>query len=186
MVSLSALWLPILLAAVIVFVASSVIHMAPFWHKNDFPRMPREDEVLAALRPFAIPPGDYFVPRPGGRDEMRSPEYQEKVAKGPIAVMTVMPNGMFNMTSNLVQWFVFLLVVGLFTAYIASRALGVGTPYPRVFQIAGATAFIGYSLALCQLSIWYRRSWRLTLKAAFDGLIYACLTAGTFGWLWPR
>jgi hypothetical protein len=85
-----------------------------------------------------------------------------------------------------VQWFVFVLVVGFFTAYITSRALGVGAPYPRVFQIAGATAFIGYSLALCQLSIWYRRSWRLTLKAAFDGLIYACLTAGTFGWLWPR
>jgi hypothetical protein len=186
MISLSALWLPILLAAVIVFVASSVVHMAPLWHKNDFPRMPREDEVLAALRPFAIPPGDYFLPRPGGREEMRSPEFQEKLAKGPVAIMTVMPNGMFRMGSNLAQWFVFLLVVGLFTAYVTCHSLARGAPYPKVFQIAGATAFIGYSLALCQLSIWYRRSWRLTLKAAFDGLIYASLTAGTFGWLWPR
>jgi hypothetical protein len=185
-VSLSALWLPILIAAVIVFVASSIIHMAPLWHKNDFPKMPREDEVLQALRPFAIPPGDYFVPRPYGRDEMRSPEFKEKITKGPVAVMTVMPNGMFSMTRNLVQWFVFLLVVGYFVAYITSRALGVGAPYLKVFQIAGATAFIGYSLALCELSIWYRRSWVLTLKAAFDGLIYAALTAGTFGWLWPR
>jgi hypothetical protein len=186
MISLSALWLPILVAAVIVFVASSVIHMAPLWHKNDFPRMPREEEVLQALRPLAIPPGDYFLPRPGGRAEMKSPEFREKLTKGPIAVMTVMPNGMFNMTRNLVQWFVFLLVVGFFVAYITSRALGVGAPYPKVFQIAGATAFIGYSLALCELSIWYRRSWGITLKAAFDGLIYASLTAGTFGWLWPR
>jgi hypothetical protein len=186
MISLLSLWLPILLAAVIVFIASSIIHMTPLWHRNDFPRMPREEEVLGALRPFAIPPGDYFLPRPGGREEMRSPGFQEKLAKGPVAVMTVMPNGMVNMTRNLVQWFLFLVVVSFFTAYIASRALPVGADYPRVFQIAGATAFIGYSLALCELSIWYRRSWGLTLKAAFDGLIYASLTAGTFGWLWPH
>ena len=86
----------------------------------------------------------------------------------------------------LAQWFVFLIVVGIFVAYIASRTLPAGTPYMRVFQIVGATAFIAYSLALCELSIWYRRSWGLTLKACFDGLIYGLLTAGTFGWLWPR
>jgi len=186
MVDLSALWLPILVAAIIVFAASSVIHMAPLWHRKDFPPMPREAEVLAALRPFAIPPGDYFLPRPGGREEMRSPEFQEKLTQGPVAVMTVMPNGMFRMGSKLAQWFVFLLVVSLFTAYVTGRSLGAGTSYLRVFQIAGATAFVGYSLALAELSIWYSRSWRLTLKGALDGLIYASLTAGTFGWLWPR
>jgi hypothetical protein len=186
MVTLTALWLPILIASVIVFAASSVIHMAPLWHKSDFPAMPREAEVLAALRPLAIPPGDYFLPRPGGREEMRSAEFQAKLAQGPVAVMTVMPNGMFRMGSKLGQWFVFLLLVSFFTAYVTGRSLGVGSSYPRVFQIAGATAFIGYSLALCELSIWYSRSWRLTLKGALDGLIYASLTAGTFGWLWPR
>jgi hypothetical protein len=186
MISLLTLWLPILVAAVIVFAASSVIHMAPLWHRNDFPRMPREDEVLAALRPFVIAPGDYFIPRPGSRDEMRSPQFQEKLTKGPVAVMTVMPNGMFRMGSRLAQWFIFLLVVGIFTAYVTSRTLGVGAPYLKVYQIAGATAFIGYSLALCELSIWYARSWTLTLKGALDGLIYASLTAGAFGWLWPR
>jgi hypothetical protein len=185
-VSLLQLWLPIVVASVIVFAASSVIHMAPLWHKNDFPKMPREEEVLQALRPFAIPPGDYFVPRPGTRDEMRSPEFQEKVTKGPVAVMTVLPNGMFRMGSKLAQWFVFLVVASLFTAYVAGRALPAGSSYLKVFQIAGATAFIGYALALAPLSIWYERSWRLTLKAAFDGLIYGALTAGTFGWLWPR
>ncbi|HLY53084.1 MAG TPA: hypothetical protein VKQ31_08755, partial [Steroidobacteraceae bacterium] len=105
MVSLSLLCLPIVVSAVIVFVVSSVIHMAPLWHRNDFPAMPRESEVLQALRPFAIPPGDYFIPRPGSRDEMRSREFQEKVTQGPVALMTVMPNGMFRMGSKLVQWF---------------------------------------------------------------------------------
>lgn len=186
MVSLLSLWLPILLSAVIVFVASSVIHMAPLWHKNDFPKPPREDELLAALRPIALPPGDYFVPRASGMEEMRTPEFKEKMKRGPVAVMTVLPNGPIAMNRSLVQWFVFLLVVGTFVGYIASRSLPAGTPYMRVFQIVSATTFIAYSLALCELSIWYRRSWSLTLKSCFDGLIYGLLTAGTFASMWPR
>ena len=186
MITIASLWLPILLAAVIVFVASTVIHMGPFWHRGDFPPLPRESEVLSALRPFAIPPGDYFIPRVGGMEEMRSAEFKDKLNRGPVAVMTVMPNGMMSMRRNLLQWFVFLIVVSIFCAYIAGRTLPAGTPYLRVFQIVGATAFIGYALALCQLSIWYRRSWSLTAKAALDGLIYGALTAGAFGWLWPR
>lgn len=186
MITIAALWLPILLSAVIVFVASTVIHVGPFWHRGDYPMMPRESEVLNALRPFAIPPGDYFIPRASGMQEMRSSEFKEKLNQGPVAVLTVMPNGMMSMRRNLVQWFVFLIVVSVFCAYIAGRTLPAGTPYPRVFQIVGATGFIGYALALCELSIWYRRSWSLTAKAALDGLIYGALTAGTFGWLWPR
>jgi hypothetical protein len=186
MPGLVSLWLPIVLSAVIVFVASSVIHMTPLWHKNDYPKMPREAEVLDALRPLAIPPGDYFIPRASGMKEMRSPEFKEKMKRGPVAVLTVMPNGEMAMGRSLVQWFAFLIVVGLFVAIVTCRTLPVGTPYPRVFKVAGTIAFMAYSLALCELSIWYRRSWSLTLKSAFDGLIYAALTAGTFGWLWPR
>jgi hypothetical protein len=186
MITIAALWLPILLSAVIVFIASTIIHMGPLWHRGDYPPMPREPEVLNALRPFAIPPGDYFIPRASGMQEMRSREFKEKLSQGPVAVLTVMPNGLMSMRRNLVQWFAFLIVVSVFCAYIAGRTLPVGTPYPRVFQIVGATGFIGYTLALCELSIWYRRSWSLTAKAALDGLIYGALTAGTFGWLWPR
>ena len=186
MVSLASLWLPIVLSAVIVFLASAVIHMAPLWHKSDYPRMPREEDAMNALRPLAIPPGDYFIPRASGMQDMRTAEFKEKMARGPVAVLTVMPNGMIPMNRSLAQWFVFLIVVSLFAAYIAGRTLPVGTPYPRVFQIVSATAFIGYSLALCELSIWYRRSWSLALKSALDGLIYGLLTGGVFGWLWPR
>ena len=186
MISIASLWLPIVLSAVIVFIASTLIHMGPFWHRGDFPKMPREAEVLNALRPFAIPPGDYFIPRAGGMEEMRSREFKDKLAQGPVVVLTVMPNGMMSMRRNLLQWFVFLIVVSIFCAYIASRTLPAGAAYLRVHQVVGATAFIGYALALCQLSIWYRRSWSLTLKGLLDGLIYGALTGGTFGWLWPH
>jgi hypothetical protein len=186
MVALSALWLPILLSAVIVFVASSIIHMATPWHRADYPKMPNEQKVMDALRPLAVPPGDYMVPRAASMQDMKSPEFSEKLRQGPVMVVTVLPNGPFSMTKNLVLWFVYCVVVGLFAAYVAGRTLPVGTPYPRVFQIISVTAFIGYALALWQMSIWYRRSWSITIKSTIDGLIYALLTGGTFGWLWPH
>ena len=185
MTGLASLWLPILLSAVLVFVVSSIIHMVLPWHKSDYPKMVSEDKVMDALRPLAIPPGDYMVPRPATRSDMRSPEFIEKMKKGPVMMMTVMPGAM-TMGKNLTQWFVYCLVVGLFAAYVSGRALPPGTPYLQVFRFVGTTAFIGYTLALWQMSIWYYRAWSTTIKATFDGLIYALLTAGTFGWLWPH
>ncbi len=186
MTPLAALWLPILLSAVLVFVASSLIHMASPWHKNDYPKVPNEDGLRAALRPLAIPPGDYMVPRPTSREELRDPTFLAKVSEGPKLVLTVLPPGPLSMGTNLVQWFVYLLVVNLFAGYVASRALGPGAEYLQVFRFVGTTAFLGYAAALWQMSIWYRRAWSTTVKATIDGLIYALLTAGTFGWLWPR
>ena len=186
MTGLDALWLPILLSAVIVFVASSIIHMGPFWHRGDYPKVPNQDKVQEALRPFSIPPGDYILPRAANMKEMRTPPHMEKLTKGPVMVLTVLPNGPGSMARSLVLWFLYTVVVSFFAAYIASRALPPGTDYLRVFQLVGATAFVGYSLALLQMSIWYRRAWSLTAKGIFDGLIYGLLTAGTFGWLWPH
>ena len=186
MTALHLLWLPVLLSSVFVFVVSSIIHMALPWHKSDYRKVPDEDRVMDALRPFAIPPGDYMIPRPSSMQDMKSPEFADKMKKGPVIVLTVMPNGVTSMGRNLILWFLYSGVVGVFAAYIAGRALPVGAPYLHVFRFAGATAFLAYSLALWQFSIWYRRSWATTIKSTVDGLIYALVTAGTFGWLWPR
>ena len=186
MTGLDVLWLPILLSAVIVWIASAIIHMTPLWHRNDYPRVPNEDRLRDAVRPLAIPPGDYMVPRASSGKEMGTPEFKEKVKQGPVLILTVLPNEPFSMGRNLVLWLVYLLIVSVFTAYIAGRALPPGTEYLRVFQLAGAAAFVGYGIALLQMSIWYQRSWGLTIKGLLDGLIYALLAAGTFGWLWPQ
>ena len=89
------------------------------------------------------------------------------------------------MASGLAQWFVYCALVSFFAAYIAGRVLEPGAHYHAVFRFIGTTAFLGYSLALLQNSIWYKIKWSTTLKSMFDGLVYALLTAGTFGWLWP-
>jgi hypothetical protein len=186
MTELTALWLPILLSAVIVFVASSIIHMVLPWHKGDYRKMPDEQKVQDALRPFSIAPGDYMLPCPSSSQEMRSPDFLERVKKGPVMVVTVMPNRMMPIGKNLVNWFIYSAVVSFFAAYVAGRALPAGTPYLRVFRFVGTTAFLGYSAALWQMSIWYRRCWTTTIKSTIDGLIYGLLSAGVFGWLWPR
>ncbi len=186
MTGVSSLWMPILLSAVLVFVVSSIIHMMTPWHKGDYPKVPDEDRVMDALRPFAIPPGDYMMPRPKSMEDMRSPEFLEKRKKGPVMMFTVYPSGTFSMTSNLVNWFLYSVVVSVFAAYVTSRAVPVGAPYLQVFRFVGTTAFMGYALALWQMWIWYRRALGTTIRSTVDGLLYALLTAGTFGWLWPR
>jgi hypothetical protein len=185
MVSLASLWLPILVAAVFVFVASCIIHMAPLWHQNDYRGMPGEADFAAALRALNLAPGDYFVPWAGPK-ERKSAEFQQRMTQGPVALVSVLPSGPIVMAKPLALWFVFLLIVGAFSALIAGHVLAPGTPYPRVFKLVLTAAFMGYALGLLQNSIWLRRPWSITLKGCFDGLIYAALTAGTFGWLWPH
>lgn len=186
MISLTSLWLPILLSAVAVFIASSILHMLTPWHKSDFKQLPNEDRTREGLRALAIPPGDYMTPCPSSPEELKSPEFAEKLKQGPRMIMTVMPPGPFSMGKNLLMWFIYCVVVSLFAACLAAETLPQGAPYMRVFKIAGATAFIGYSLALWQGTIWYQRSWITTLKQTIDGLIYGLITAGIFGWLWVR
>jgi hypothetical protein len=185
MTGISSLLIPILLSSVIVFVVSSILHMMIPWHKNDYPKIPNEDQLRDAVRPLGIPPGDYMVPRPMGREEMKSAEFAEKIRQGPNLIVTVLPTGPWSMSRNLIMWFLYLVVVSVFAAYVAGRALPPGAPFSEIFRFVYITAFLGYAAALWQMSIWYRRSWGITIKATVDGLIYGALTAAVFGWLWP-
>jgi len=186
MVSVMALWAPILLAAVLVFVVSSIVHMVLPYHRTDYRKLPSQDEIGDALRRFNIPPGEYMLPKPDNMAEMRTPAFMEKLKKGPVAMVTVMPSGAFNMGKNLTQWFLYSLLVGVFAAYVAGRALGPGAEYLRVFRFAGTTAVTAYAVGLIPNSIWLGRSWGTTAKSMFDGVLYGLVTAGCFGWLWPR
>ena len=116
---------------------------------------------------------------------MGSPEFAERSKKGPVAFITVLPNQPLAVGTSLAMWFGYSLVVGTVAGYVAGLALGPGADYRIVFRVVGAVAFAGYSLAILQNSIWWHRSWSYTLKTVLDGLIYALLTGGTFGWLWP-
>jgi hypothetical protein len=186
-IPITTLWLPILVSAVLVFFASFLLNAVLTIHKNDFRAAPDEDRVMDALRPFNLPPGDYILPYVGHASALKSEGLQQKIAKGPIGALTIYPpNVMFNMGSQLAQWFAYTLLVGIVAAYLAGRVLTEpAVDYLQVFRVTGTVAFACYSMALMQRSIWYMQNWPMTLRHMFDGLIYALLTAGAFGWLWP-
>jgi hypothetical protein len=185
MVSVFSLWLPILLSAVFVFIVSSVIHMVLKYHSNDYSPVPKEAEVMDALRPFNIPPGNYNIPRASSMKEMNTPAYQEKLKKGPVAMLTVIANGPVKMGAALIQWFVFCVVVGIFAGYVAGIKLAPGAAYIEVFRITSVVAFCSYALGLWSYKIWYYFGTSATIKSTIDGLIFGLVTGGTFGWLWP-
>jgi hypothetical protein len=182
---LTALWLPILLSAVAVFIISSIIHMLTPWHKGDYRKMPGEGSAIDALRPLNIPPGDYRVPYCGSIKEMNSPEFLERLNKGPVMLVTMLPSGIINIGKSMIMWFIYTLAVGLFAAYVAGRALPPGAPRAEVFRFTGTTAFLGYAMAWWQVGIWDHRAWGTVIRVTIDGLIYGLATAAIFAMLWP-
>src|SRR5687767_9359545 len=119
MVPLSELAIPIILSAVFVFIASAILHMAlAAWHKGDLDRVPDQDRLMDALRPFNLRPGNYMLPQGEGMSSMKDPVFIDKMKRGPVAFMTVLPNRAPSMGAELTQWFLFTIVVSIFAAYI--------------------------------------------------------------------
>lgn len=183
MVPIQSLLVPILVSAVIVFVASAILHMVLPYHHSDFRRVEAEDALMESLRKLGVTPGNYMMPYAGSPAAMKDPAFIEKKKRGPVAVLTVMRDP--SMGKSLAQWFVYCVAISVFAAYIAGRALEPGAEYLSVFRFAGASAFAAYGLALWQNSIWYKIAWSTTIKSNVDSLIYGLLTGGVFGWLWP-
>lgn len=186
MVSLGSLWLPILVSAVLIFLVSAIIHMVLKYHNKDYTRIPNEDAVRAAIRTGNPPPAQYVIPHCPDMKDMEKPEVKQKFTDGPVAVINLMRPGVPNMAQYLVQWFIFLLVVSLFIAYVAAHAIPTGAEYLHVFRIVGAIGFLTYGMGQIPQSIWMGKPWKITWKDMLDGLVYGLVTAGVFGWLWPR
>jgi len=185
-VSLASLWLPILLSAVFVFIVSSVMHMFLPYHKSDYRKLPDEVKVMEALRSAGVTPGPvYHFPHHEMKD-MKKPEVQESMKRGPMGLLQIIPSGVPNMGKFLGLWFVYSLVISIFVGYLTGRTRGPSDPYWEVFRVAGTSAFLGYGAAQVQDSIWKGQAWIVTWKHVLDSLIYAVVTAATFGWLWPR
>ncbi len=173
MAFLAALWLPILLSAVIVFVASFIMHMVLPYHRNDYSPLPDEDKILAALRSVALKRGLYIFPFCTHKD-MKSPAMIEKQKQGPVGFLTIFPSGPPAMPKFLVQWFVYCLLIGFFVAYLAAHTVAPGTNYLAVFRVVGTAAFLAYGLGHLSNGIWKGQTWSVTIKEVIDGLIYGC------------
>ena len=185
MVAWSALLLPAVISAVLVFIASSLIHMVIKWHQSEYKTLPNEDEVRAAIRKSSPVPAKYVMPFCKDSKDMASAEMQKKLVDGPNVVMYVRENGPMQLGPFLGKWFAYTLVLSLVVGYLARTTVAPGAEYLEVFQVVGVAAWLGYAWAIPSDSIWIGKRWSSTFVYMFDGLIYAALTAGTFAWLWP-
>ena len=185
MVSLSALWLPILLSAVVVFIASSIMHMVLPYHRSDYKPIPNEDSVLASLRAAGLARGVYSFPFCTHKD-MKSEAIAQKQKQGPIGLLTVFPTGPVNMGKFLGLWFVYCVIVALFAAYLTGHTLLPGVRPMAVLRVAGTAAFLAFGIGQITNGIWGGQPWGNVTKHVMDGLIYALLAGATFAWLWPH
>ena len=159
------------------FLVSWVLHILLTYHRSDYSKLPDEDAIMKAMRDAGVRPGNYFTPWGDGPKAMASPEWQEKCRQGPCALINVRPSEVPNMGKSLAAWFVFILVVSVFVAYLTGRTNGAG--------VAGCSAFMAYGLGEVMNTVWKAQKASTTAKHVLDGLVFALVTAGTFGWLWP-
>lgn len=84
---LSDLWMPILVSAVFVWIASFLMHMVLPFHKGDWKGLPDENRVAEALS--GIPAGNYMLPH-GTMADMKDPAFQERQRRGPNGTITIL------------------------------------------------------------------------------------------------
>ena len=185
MVTLDMLWLPIVVATVLVFVASNIVWMVLPHHKKDTRRLPDEAAALEVLGKQGLTPAVYRFPW-AEMSEMKNPAVVEKFARGPVGLLTVIPSGPYNMGKSMAAWVTYIMVLSVVVALVAERMLGPGAPYISVFRRVGTVAILAYSAGNVPNAIWWGKPWSNVGREVADGVLYGLLTAGSFGWLWPR
>lgn len=175
------LWLPIVVAAVVMFLASFVIWAVLKYHNADYKQLADEEAARAGLKGNS--PGYYLLPFALDPKDCEKPEVKQKYEEGPIAYITMQPNGMPSMGPMMVKMVIYFLVVAILCGYMVSSTLPPEAEYLAVFRVAGTVCFIANSLAVVPESIWFGRPWSMTIKNFLDALIYAVLAGGIFGWL---
>jgi hypothetical protein len=179
------LWIPVILSAVGVFVVSSIVHMALKYHRSDIKQLPNEEGVREALAKANPSPGLYFYPYCADHAQMKDPKVKEKFDKGPVAMITIVPNGLPVLSKHLTQWFAFTLLVSFVAAYVARHTLQPGASGIEAMRITGTVAFAGYGSSPLMDSIWKGQPWGNTGRQVLDGIIYALVTGLVFRLMWP-
>jgi len=186
MVSLDMLLIPIIGSAVLVFIASALIHMVLPLHKNDFGKLPDEEAVRAALLKNMPPAGMYNIPYCADMKQMGSAEMVAKYNQGPNGILVLRSPGVFNMGPVLGLWFVVCLVISAGLAWMVAGTIPAGAGYMAVFHPIAIGGTMAYGMGGMAFSVWYGRPWSIWFKDLFGAIVYGCVTAGMFGWRWPH
>lgn len=184
-VSLSELWLAILLAGLLCWVASALIHMLIKYHNADYKKLPNEEAVSSALADQSPKPALYTLPHCIDMKAMGEEPMQKKFNDGPVAMIAIMPNGMPPMGKLLSQQILFFILGSFLIGYLASISIATNADFMMVFRQVFIASFLTYGWAQIPYSIWMGQPWANCVRFLIDALIYAVVTASTFSMLWP-
>lgn len=182
--TLIALWLPILLSAVVVFVISCIVHMVLKWHNSDYNGFANEGDIRAAINAGKPAPGRYVIPFCKEMSDMKGEAMQQKYREGPIGHIVLGPVGAPQIGKFMGQWFVWTLVVSTIAAYLAARVCGFGHPHAAA-KLAGAIVFVAMGFGTVTESIWSMRPWSSSAKFLIDAALYGLGAGLVFLYFWP-
>jgi len=183
-ISLIDLWLPILVATVACFLASSVIWMVLPHHKPDIQALPDEDAFNAAVGPLGIKPGFYMFPNCHGKEDMKSDAFKARWKAGPWGTINVL-GAQPNFGKNLAVTFVEMLFISVVVAYLAAMHPD-WTGQKDLLRVTATCAFLGYVLGGFSGAAFLGTPTRFILTNVFDALVYTAVTAASFVFLWPE
>lgn len=184
--TLLALWLPILLSAVVVFVISCLVHMVLKWHASDYNGFANENDVRAAINAGKPTSGRYVIPFCKDMKEMGSADMQQKYREGPVGHIMLGATGMPSIGKFMSQWFVWVLVVSTVSAYLAARLCGLDHSHAHIAaKLVGAVTFIAHGFGTVTESIWGLRPWSSSIKYLLDAALYGLGAGLVILWLWP-
>ena len=182
---LAGLWIPIVVSAVVVLVASFVSQLIIGRYAAEWKELPEEEATIEHLQKSGIGPGQYLFP---GRSPKSSQDLEEtrqqRMNSGPWGTVNIWARQP-SMGRNLLQSFVFYLVTSFFVAYLATLALEPGAEFSPVFQVTGTAAILAYAFGGIPNAIWFGSHLRSALMDVINGIVHGLLTGTIFGMLWP-
>ena len=177
---LTALFLPIVLSAIVLFFCSFLSWMVLRLHAKDWGKLKNEDDFLKATKDLELTEGSYMFPHCNGSSDMKSEEFKKKMQEGPNGVITVFPKT--DMRRNLGLTFLYFLVVSFCLAYLTSLAHERGAEFMEIFRFVSTAGLMTYLAAIICHAIWFNSR---IIGHIIEALIYAVVTGAIFGWLWP-
>jgi hypothetical protein len=178
---LASLLVPIVLSAVVLFFASFLSWMILQLHKDDWRKIEREDEFMAAVKPFNLPEGSYIFPRCSNPEEMKSEAFQAKYKAGPRGIMTILAPT--NMGVNLAMTMAYFLVVSFGLGYLAGIAFKPGETFLNVLRFVFTAGLLAFLASVVQHSIWFRNR---IVGHVIESIAYALIVGVIFAAMWPE
>jgi hypothetical protein len=172
--------LTVIISAVVLFFASFLSWMVLQLHKQDWNKIAKEDELMAAVKQCDLPVGSYMFPRCESHAQMQTPEFQAKYAAGPRGVMTILAPT--NMGQNLGLTFLYFLAVSAGLACLTNIAFPHGAAFLSIFGFVFLAGLMTFLAAMVQNAIWFRPR---IVGHVIESIGYAVLTAAIFAAMWP-